>query len=85
MYPDTQIHVSPKNPLHQNSDQKQKRENAEVGNYQIRYLNVPPNTCVPDDVHEFGRGREEAYLLGYLRLHVRYVCPCTLPVLYGRR
>lgn len=46
---------------------KQKKgENAEVGNYQIRYLNVPPSSCVPDDVllDESGRGREEAYLLG---------------------
>lgn len=76
MYPATQIPVSPKKPpLHQKSDQNKtkKGENAEVGNYQIRYLNVPPNTCVPDDVHESGRGREEAYLLGG-RLHVRYVC-----------
>lgn len=60
------LYLQKKPPLHQKSDQNKtkKGENAEVGNYQIRYLNVPPNTCVPDDVHESGKGREEAYLLG---------------------
>lgn len=44
-------------------------------------MHLHPNTCVPDDVHESGRGREEAYLLP--RLHVRYVCMVgALPVPY---
>lgn len=70
------------------SDQIQKRENAEVGNYlptgTYRYLLI--HVCQMMYMNLEGGERKLTYLpVPTYTLHVRYVCTCTLPVLYGTR
>lgn len=84
MYPDTQIPVSLKNPLHQKSDQNKtkKGENAEVGNYPGTGIYLPPNTCVMMYMSLETGERKPTLPFRVVYMSGMYV---PVPVLYGRR
>lgn len=68
-YPDTCI--SKKISAYQKSDQKQKRENAEVGNYPGTYVpTLPTNTCVMIYMSLEGGERNLTFYLGYMSSNV---------------